>query len=172
MPLRNLTLSLAALALVAAAPLFAQPRPGATTTVGINPHDPHPNAPAESMQHDRTTTTTTRTTTRTRTTRTASRDSVYNDATRLGTLLRDVQANVPVRGETWNTVAGEATALANRLYARTSGDSRRLATNARKHVRLMATAARRGEAAEARTHASEALPFVHQLIDWSAPPRR
>ncbi|HWS71499.1 MAG TPA: hypothetical protein VN605_05265, partial [Thermoanaerobaculia bacterium] len=71
----------------------------------------------------------------------------------------------------WNTIAGESTALANRLYARTSGGAHQIAMNVRKHVRLMAAAARRGDASGARTHAGEALPFVYQLIDWSAPPR-
>lgn len=169
--------ALLALASLAAVPLFAQTHSGATTTVGINPNDPHPNAPAASMQHDQTATTTTMTSTHgTRThssmrTHTPSKAGVYADAARLGALLRDAQTNVAVPAVTWNIVAGEATALTNRLYARTSGDARRLATDARKHVRLMATAARSGDAAAARSHASDALPFVHQLIDWSAPPR-
>lgn len=179
MSLRKTAVRLLALASLAAAPLYAQTPPGANTTMGTNPNASHPNAPAASMQHDQMSTTSATTTSaathraraRRTSARTTSKASVYTDATRLGTLLRDAQTNVTIPAATWTTVAGEATTLANRVYARTSGDAHRLAADARTHVRLMATAARAGDAAGARSHASEALPFVHQLIDWSMPPR-
>ena len=176
MSLRNNAVRLLALASLASAPLFAQTSPGANTTMGTNPNAAHPNAPAASVQHEERSTTTATTTTRKSSKRTASthassKAAVYADATRLGSLLRDAQTNITLPAATWRTIAGEATVLSNRLVVRTAGDARRIATDARKHVRLMATAARSGDAAAARSHAAEALPFVHQLIDWSAPAR-
>jgi hypothetical protein len=85
-------------------------------------------------------------------------------------LLRDVQHDVPVSPAMWRTIANEANTLANRLYARTSrsAKARRAATDLRMHVREMRAAALKGDAAGARRHAGEALPFAYRLIDWSA----
>lgn len=124
-----------------------------------------------------TTTTTTKTKTTTKTTRAAGRMSssmktrVYNDATRLASLLRDAQTTVTVNADVWRTVGNEANSLANRLYGETSGNStaRTAARNLRDHVRQFRTAAQSGDASGARDHANEAMQYVSQLIDWSAP---
>ena len=100
--------------------------------------------------------------------------NVNDTATRLGALLQDVQTNVSVSAGVWRTVGNEANSLANKLYGHTSGSAaaRKLATEVRKHVRMLRAAALAGNAEEARRHASEAAPIVNQLIDWSAAPAR
>jgi hypothetical protein len=121
------------------------------------------------------TTTTTTTTTKTKTKRptaTASvsmKTRVNNDATRLAALLSDAQTTITVNADVWKTVANEANSLANRLYGDTSGNAtaRAAAKNARMHVREFRDAALNGDAAGARDHASQAMQFVTQLIDWS-----
>lgn len=123
-----------------------------------------------------TTTTTTHTSHATHTTHKATAASsaktrAWNDSTRLGSLLRDAQANINVDSAVWKTVANEANSLANRLYGETGGNAtaRKAARNARTHVRAFRTAALNGDAAGARQHASEALPYVMQIADWAAP---
>ena len=121
------------------------------------------------------TTTTTTTTTKTKTKRPAATASasmktrVNNDATRLAALLSDAQTTITVNADVWKTVANEANSLANRLYGDTSGNAtaRAAAKNARTHVRGFRDAALNGDAAGARDHASQAMQFVTQLIDWS-----
>lgn len=118
-----------------------------------------------------TTTTTTKTKTKTKktTTSVAMKTRVNNDATRLAGLLRDAQTTVTVNPDVWKTVANEANSLANRLYGDTSGNAtaRTAAKNARMHVREFRDAAMNGDAAGARDHASQAMQYVTQLIDWS-----
>lgn len=99
------------------------------------------------------------------------KDRVYNDATRLAALLQDAQTTDSVDSNVWKVVANEANSLANKLYGSTSGSSaaRKDATDARTHVRAFRDAALSGDAAGARTHASEAMPYVTKLIDWSMP---
>lgn len=94
---------------------------------------------------------------------------VYDDATRLASLLRDVQTTANISGDVWKTVVNEANALSNRIYGNTAGNSqaRAAARDLRMHVREMRAAALAGDAAGARTHASQALPFALTLIDWS-----
>ena len=120
------------------------------------------------------TTTTTTTTTKTKTKKTtasaAMKTRVNNDASRLAGLLRDAQTSVTVNADVWKTVANEANSLANRLYGDTSGNAtaRAAAKNARTHVREFRDAAMNGDAAGARDHASQAMQYVTQLIDWSS----
>ncbi len=99
------------------------------------------------------------------------KDRVYNDATRLAALLQDAQTTNNVDSNVWKVVANEANSLANKLYGSTSGSSaaRKDATDARMHVRAFRDAAMNGDAAGARAHASEAMPYVTKLIDWSSP---
>ena len=93
---------------------------------------------------------------------------VWNDATRLAALLDDAQQNVNVSAATWNVVGNEANMLANRIYAGASGKTAKAAAkDLRTHVRQFRDAAKNGDAAGARQHAGEAMPFVYQLIDWS-----
>jgi hypothetical protein len=118
-----------------------------------------------------TTTTTTTTTTKTKHVThhaTASRTRVWNEATRLAALLNDAQNDKTTFSDTtWKAVANEANMLANRIYASSGG--RAAARDIRMHVREMRAAALKGDAAGARSHASQALPFVYQIIDWAMP---
>ena len=122
------------------------------------------------------TTTTTTTTTTTKTTHKKSMASsstktrVYNDATRLAALLQDAQTADNVDTNVWKVVANEANSLANKLYGATGGSStaRAAAKDARDHVRQFRDAALAGDAATARTHATEAMPYVTKLIDWAS----
>ena len=100
----------------------------------------------------------------------ARNERVWNDATRLAALLRDVQVEVTITPAMWRTIANEANTLANRIYGRTAGnaEARRLARDLRMHVREMRKAALNGDATGARRHATEALPFAFRLIDWAA----
>jgi hypothetical protein len=99
------------------------------------------------------------------------KSNVHDDATRLAALLQDAQTNVSVSAGVWKTIGNEANSIANKLYGHTSGSAaaRKLATQARSHVRMFREAALAGNADEARKHAAEAAPFVNQLIDWSSP---
>jgi len=115
-----------------------------------------------------TTTTTTKTKTKTKTSA-SMKTRVNDDATRLAGLLHDAQTSVTVNADVWKTVGNEANSLANRLYGETGGNAtaRAAAKNARMHVREFREAAMNGDAAGARDHASQAMQFVTQLIDWS-----
>lgn len=94
---------------------------------------------------------------------------VYNDSTRLASLLHDAQSKASLTPASWKVIANEANALANRIYANARGEARPIARDARTHVREMHHAAMAGDAAGAQSHAGMALPFVYRLIDWSAP---
>jgi hypothetical protein len=99
----------------------------------------------------------------------AQKAKVYNYSTRLASLLADTQGNATIGPAGWKAIANEANALSNKLYAATNGaKARGLARDARAHVREMHKAAMKGDAAGAKAHAAMALPFVHQLIDWSS----
>ncbi len=95
---------------------------------------------------------------------------VHDYSTRLASLLSDAQSNASLSPATWKAVANEANALANKLYAASAvnAKARGLARDARAHVREMHKAAMKGDADGAKAHAGMALPFVYQLIDWSA----
>ncbi|HSP16868.1 MAG TPA: hypothetical protein VLV78_19130 [Thermoanaerobaculia bacterium] len=101
----------------------------------------------------------------------ANKARVYNDATRLAVLLNDAQTTITVSSDVWRVVANEANSLANRIYGATGGNAtaRGAARDARTHVRAFRDAALAGDAAGARTHATEAMTYVTKLIDWSAP---
>jgi len=94
----------------------------------------------------------------------------YNDATRLASLLHDVNssANVTMSDTTWRTISNEANTLANRVYANTNGTTRTAARDARMHVREMRASAIKGDANGARQHAALAMPFVHTVINATA----
>lgn len=150
----------------------------ATETVGLNPAAKNPTS---SVTATSTTTKTTKTTTSAKTSSThkthrkstssaSSKQSVWNDATRISGLLQDAQTNVTVPASAWTVISQEANTLANRIYGHTAANSgaRKSATNLRMHVWEMRKAAKSGDAAGARQHASEAQPFANELIDWSA----
>ena len=96
---------------------------------------------------------------------------VYDDSTRLASLLQDAQSKASLSPATWKAIGNEANALANRIYANARGDARPIARDAREHVRELHHAAVAGDAAGAQSHAGMALPFVYKLIDWSSPPK-
>ena len=100
---------------------------------------------------------------------TKTKQRVASDAQRLASLLQDVQNKSNVSEAAWRTIANEANALSNRLYGYTSGNktARASASSLRTHVRAMRTSALKGNADDARKHASEALPFTYRLIDWA-----
>ena len=95
---------------------------------------------------------------------------IWNDSTRLQALLIDVNSSAMVSAAGWRTVANEANSIANRLYANSGSwkAARPIASDARSHIREMHAAALKGDAAGARAHARMALPFINQLVDWSA----
>jgi hypothetical protein len=95
---------------------------------------------------------------------------LLNDSNRLAAVLADTQAKANVSDAVWKTVANEANTLADRVHASAkSSSTRKAAASARTHVREMRAAAMKGDAAGARMHAAEALPFVYQIIDAAAP---
>jgi len=124
-------------------------------------------------QMTKTTTTTTKTTVHSSKSkrvamRGTSRERVWNDSSRLAALLSDAQKTINFDSNTWRVVANEANMLSNRIYANASSKTaRNAAKELRMHVRQFRDAAMNGDATSARTHASEALPFAYQLIDWS-----
>jgi hypothetical protein len=100
----------------------------------------------------------------------AQKARVHDYSTRLASLLSDAQSKATLTPATWKAIANEANALANKLYASAAvnAKARGLARDARAHVREMHKAAMKGDAEGAKAHAGMALPFVYQLIDWSA----
>ena|ERR1700682_6005420 len=127
-----------------------------------------------------TTTTTTMTTAATRpSTRIATRTGggaakarAYNAATRLASLLQDMQSRASLSPASWKALANEAGALADRVAANAGGNAplpvRNAAREARTHVRQLRDAVRNGDASGAQSHAGQALPSVYQVIDWAA----
>ena len=93
----------------------------------------------------------------------------YEYATRLAALLQDTQGKATLNADTWKKIANEANALANKLYASTSGKWRTDAKEARTHVREMHAAAMKGDADGAKAHAGMALPYVYKIIEATAP---
>jgi hypothetical protein len=131
--------------------LFAQtptPAPGANETMGTNPHPPkHSTHRASSGSTSR----------------------AFDYSTRLASLLADTQDKATLSAASWKAVANEANALANKLYASTSGKNRTAAKEARTHVRELHAAAMKGDSEGAKSHAGMALPYVYQIIDATAP---
>ena len=101
----------------------------------------------------------------------AQKAKVNDYATRLASLLQDAQSKANLGPASWKALANEAVSLANKLYAYSAiqRQARKLAAEVQTHVRAMRHAADSGDAAGAREHAAQALPYVYQLIDWSQP---
>lgn len=103
-----------------------------------------------------------------------SRVRLHSDVTRLEATLQEItQSNVTFSTATWRSVANEAYMLASRIYASASATHDKAAItaarNLRTHVREMRKAALAGDAAGAKAHAAEALPFAYTLADFSHP---
>jgi hypothetical protein len=94
-----------------------------------------------------------------------SRTRVRNDASRLAAILSDAQNKASFPAAAWKVTANEANSLANHIYASSGG--RKEAKELRTHVQQMREAALKGDADGAREHASEALPYAYELIDWA-----
>ena len=88
-------------------------------------------------------------------------------ATRLAAILTDLQdPNANLSPDTWKKSAQEAYGLVLHIF---TGAGTKAAREARAHVKELRSAADKGDAAAARTHAAEALPFVYEVINASAP---
>jgi phage gp16-like protein len=101
----------------------------------------------------------------------AQKAKVNDYATRLAALLSDTQGKANLGPASWKALSNEAVSLANKLYAYSAIQSkaRKLAAEVQTHVRAMRHAANSDDAAGAKEHAAEALPYVYQLIDWAQP---
>ena len=93
--------------------------------------------------------------------------AVHDDTARLAAILSDTQSTSSISPKSWKAIAGEANALANKVYARSKGDQRKTAGELRKHVREMHAAAMKGDVDGAKSHAALALPYAYQLIGES-----
>jgi ribosomal protein S20 len=149
--LKTTLLSLLILACVLVLPTVAQtpPAPAANQTMGTNP------AATKTVHR--------------KTLHAAHHGGAFDDATRLAALLADTQGKATLSPAAWKSIANEANARANKLYAATSGKNRTAAKEARTHVREMHKAAMKGDADGAKSHAAMALPYVYQIIDATAP---
>lgn len=101
----------------------------------------------------------------------ATNQRVYNDSTRLASLLHDMQqGRANLDGPSWTRIANEANTLSDRIYSNAgTGEGRRNARELRTHIRAMRASAMRGDAAGARDHARQAFPYTTTLMDWSSP---
>lgn len=145
--LKKTLISLLILACVLVLPIVAQtpPAPVANETMGTNP--------AAKTVHRKTM-------------RAVHHGSSTHDyAARLASLLADTQGKATLSRASWKAIANEGDALANKLYASTSGKNHVAAKDARTHVRQMHAAAMKGDADGAKSHAAEALPYVYRIID-------
>lgn len=151
--LKKTLLSLLILACVLVLPIVAQtpPAPAANQTMGTNPAA--------------TSTTVTKTVHRKTMRAVHHGNSTHDYAARLASLLADTQGKATLSPASWKAIANEANALANKLYASTSGKNRTAAKDARTHVRQMHAAAMKGDAEGAKSHAAMALPYVYKIID-------
>jgi hypothetical protein len=85
-----------------------------------------------------------------------------DDLSRLSAILLDSQnSKVTISPDAWKVTANEANALANRIVKKTN---KKAARDLQMHVREMRKAALSGDASGAQSHASEAMPFVYQLM--------
>jgi hypothetical protein len=102
--------------------------------------------------------------------RRAAHEHVYNDATRLAALLRDVESNVNYSDAVWKAIGNESNGLANRIYTGTAGNNavHNAAKELRSRVRQMRDAATKGDPAGARSFAGTAMPFAYAVIDWAS----
>lgn len=81
-----------------------------------------------------------------------------DDLTRLQAILLDAQNDkVTISSDVWRISSNEAVTLANRIKGGSAAQSLRM------HVKEMRSAALKGDAAGARSHAAQALPFANQL---------
>jgi hypothetical protein len=162
------------LSLAMVLPMLAQtPPPAANQTMGTNP--------AATKSKATVTKTTTKTEVKTETkvehkvpkhvTHHAT-SHAHEYATRLAAILDDTQGKATLSAAAWKSTANEADALANKLYASTSGKDRIEAKNARTHVREMRTAAMKGDAEAAKTHAAKALSYVYKVIEATGPKKK
>ena len=94
---------------------------------------------------------------------------MYDDATRLASLLADTQDKASISPAAWKTIANEATTYTGRMYLHRTPKTSDDVKNARKHVLEMHDAALKGDADGARMHAGLALPYVYKVIEATTP---
>jgi hypothetical protein len=101
----------------------------------------------------------------------AAKARAYGAATRLASLLQDMQSRASLSPASWKTLANEAGALADRVTANAGGNAPEPVHNAaretRMHVRELRDAARKEDAAAAQANAGQALSSVYLVIEWS-----
>ncbi|MDQ6801322.1 MAG: hypothetical protein M3041_10835 [Acidobacteriota bacterium] len=86
-----------------------------------------------------------------------------DDLSRLSAILLDAQnSKVTISASAWKVTVNEANVLANRIAKNSGG--KKAARDLQMHVREMRKAALGGDASGAQSHASEAMPFVYQLM--------
>ena len=90
---------------------------------------------------------------------------LYEDATRLGAILSDLESHSGVDAAAWKVSSHEAYSLALRIFT-TAGT--KAARELRAHVRQMRDAADKGDLDGARKHLSEAKPFLDEVLKASA----
>src|SRR6266498_774060 len=95
--------------------------------------------------------------------------SLYDDATRLASILADTQDKATISAASWKTIANEALTLAGRLYLHRTPKTDTDVKEARKHVKEMYNAAMKGDADGAKSHAALALPCVYKIIEATGP---
>jgi phosphoenolpyruvate-protein kinase (PTS system EI component) len=87
-----------------------------------------------------------------------------SDISRLSAILLDAQnTKVTISPDAWKVTANEANALARRIAANSSRKS--AAKQLQTHVSQMRDAALAGNVDSARSHASQAMPFLYQLSE-------
>ncbi len=94
---------------------------------------------------------------------------LYDNATRLASLLADTQDKAMISTDSWKKIANEALTYTGRLYLNRTPKTDTDVKAARKHCLEMHHAALKGDADGARSHAAMALPYVYKVIDATAP---
>jgi len=94
---------------------------------------------------------------------------LYENSTRLASLLADTQDKATISADSWKRIANEALTYAGRLYLNRTPKTDTDVKEARKHCLEMHTAALKGDADGAKSHAARALPYVYKVIEATGP---
>jgi hypothetical protein len=94
---------------------------------------------------------------------------LYNNATRLASLLADTQDKATISADSWKKIANEALTYTGRLYLNRTAATGTDVKEARKHCLEMHDAALKGDADGAKSHAALALPYVYKIIEATGP---
>jgi len=94
---------------------------------------------------------------------------LYDNATRLASLLADTQDKATISAASWKSIANEALTYTGRLYLNRGPKTDADVKAARKHCLEMHDAALKGDADGAKSHAALALPYVYKIIEATGP---